>query len=203
MYLATEYKTAEENTISGVATAHCTFVLCGTFYIVSKQFKTIFSIINYSAYYCLYFRLSIIWQKPDWLSIKCIYKALLTSADVTKCCTKTQPKTPNSKQCRCRSTVARKNSLERLKPRKKPREEPAYEGWPVLFWQQIMSSIWQEDIPGGCTGWRLWLCPVFGKKNLIKKVTQENDITITRLYTGGTGTKSMCGGTGQSRSFVK
>ena len=30
--------------------------------------------------------------------------------------------------------VARKNSLERLKPRKKPREEPGYEGWPVLFW---------------------------------------------------------------------
>jgi hypothetical protein len=33
-------------------------------------------------------------------SIKCIYKALLTSADVTKCCTETQPKTPNSKQYR-------------------------------------------------------------------------------------------------------
>uniref|UniRef100_A0A8K9X4N9 Nucleolar protein 58 n=1 Tax=Oncorhynchus mykiss TaxID=8022 RepID=A0A8K9X4N9_ONCMY len=46
----------------------------------------------------------------------------------------TQPKTPNSKQCRCRSTVARKNSLERPKPRKKPREEPGYVGWPVLFW---------------------------------------------------------------------
>ena len=35
-------------------------------------------------------------------------------------------KTPNSKQCRCRSTVARKNSLERPKPRKKPREEPGF-----------------------------------------------------------------------------
>ena len=46
----------------------------------------------------------------------------------------TQPKTPNNKQCRCRSTVARKNSLERPKPRKKPREEPGYVGWPVLFW---------------------------------------------------------------------
>ena len=67
-------------------------------------------------------------------SIKCIYIALLTSADVTKCCTETQPKTPNSKQCRCRSTVARKNSLERPEPRKKPREEPGSEGWPVLFW---------------------------------------------------------------------
>jgi hypothetical protein len=30
--------------------------------------------------------------------------------------------------------VTRKNSLERPKPRKKPREEPGYEGWPVLFW---------------------------------------------------------------------
>ena len=30
--------------------------------------------------------------------------------------------------------MARKNSLERTKPRKKPREEPGYEGWPVLFW---------------------------------------------------------------------
>uniref|UniRef100_A0A8C7Q2D9 Uncharacterized protein n=1 Tax=Oncorhynchus mykiss TaxID=8022 RepID=A0A8C7Q2D9_ONCMY len=46
--------------------------------------------------------------------IKCIYIALRTSADISKCCTETQPKTPNSKQCRCRSTVARKNSLERL-----------------------------------------------------------------------------------------
>ena len=30
--------------------------------------------------------------------------------------------------------MARKNSLESPKPRKKPREEPGYEGWPVLFW---------------------------------------------------------------------
>jgi hypothetical protein len=30
--------------------------------------------------------------------------------------------------------VARKNSLERPEPRKKPREEPGYEGWSVLFW---------------------------------------------------------------------
>jgi hypothetical protein len=30
--------------------------------------------------------------------------------------------------------VARKNSLERPESRKKPREEPGYEGWPVLFW---------------------------------------------------------------------
>ena len=33
-----------------------------------------------------------------------------------------------------RSKVARKNSLEMQEPRKKPREEPGYEGWPVLFW---------------------------------------------------------------------
>jgi hypothetical protein len=72
-------------------------------------------------------------KKED--QIKFIYKALLISADISKCCTETQPKTPNGKQCRCRSTVARKNSLERPKPRKKPREEPGYEGWPALFWQ--------------------------------------------------------------------
>jgi hypothetical protein len=67
-----------------------------------------------------------------------IYITLLPSADISadisKCCTETQPKTPKRKQCRCRSTVARKNSLERPKPRKKPREEPGYEGWPVFFW---------------------------------------------------------------------
>jgi hypothetical protein len=57
-----------------------------------------------------------------------------TSADISKCCTETQPKTPNSKQCRCRSTVARKNTLEWPKPRNKPKEEPGYVGWPVLFW---------------------------------------------------------------------
>ena len=67
-------------------------------------------------------------------SIKCIYKVLLTSADVTKCCTETQVIPPNNKQCRCRSTVARNNSIERPEPRKKPREEPGYEGWPDLFW---------------------------------------------------------------------
>ena len=31
-------------------------------------------------------------------------------------------------------------------------------------------------------------------KNLNQKVTQENDTTINRLFTGVTGTKSMCGG---------
>jgi hypothetical protein len=55
-------------------------------------------------------------RAPDGHQIKCIYKALRTSADISKCCTETQPNTPNSKQCRCRSTVAWKNSLER--PRK-------------------------------------------------------------------------------------
>jgi hypothetical protein len=55
------------------------------------------------------------------LQIKCIYIALRISADISKFCTETQPKTPNSKQCRCWSTLARKNSLERPKPRKKPR----------------------------------------------------------------------------------
>ena len=54
---------------------------------------------------------------------------------MSPCCTETQPKTPNSKQCRCRSTVARKNSIERQELRKKPREKPGSEGWPVLFWR--------------------------------------------------------------------
>jgi hypothetical protein len=71
--------------------------------------------------------------------IKFIYIALRTSADISKCCTETQPKTPNSKQCRCRSTVARKNSIERPKPRKKPREEPGYVG---------------GQSSSGCAGWR-------------------------------------------------
>ena len=63
--------------------------------------------------------------------IKCIYIALLTSADISKCCTETQPKTPNSKQCRCRSTLARRNSLERPKPRNLERN-PAMRGDPLL-----------------------------------------------------------------------
>jgi hypothetical protein len=53
----------------------------------------------------------------------------------------TQPKIPNNKQCRWRSTVAKKNSLERQGPRKKPREEPGYEGLPVLFWLCPMENI--------------------------------------------------------------
>ena len=39
---------------------------------------------------------------------KALYIALRTSADISKCCTETQLKTPNSKQCRCRTTVSRK-----------------------------------------------------------------------------------------------
>jgi hypothetical protein len=97
------------------------------------------------------------------LVFKCIYKARLTSADVTKCCTETQPKTPNSKQCRCRSTVARKNSLERPEFRKKPREDPGSEGWPVLFWLCRVEIINLEKIQAlrggqsssGCARWRL------------------------------------------------
>ena len=81
--------------------------------------------------------------------IKCIYKALRTSADISKCCTETLSlKPPNSKQCRCRSTVARKNSLERPNPRKNLREEPGYEGWPVLFWLcrvEIITEHFQDD----------------------------------------------------------
>uniref|UniRef100_A0A8C8K0G8 Anion exchange protein n=1 Tax=Oncorhynchus tshawytscha TaxID=74940 RepID=A0A8C8K0G8_ONCTS len=44
--------------------------------------------------------------------IKCIYIALRTSADISKCCTETQPKTPNSKQCRCKGQNLGRN-LER------------------------------------------------------------------------------------------
>ena len=35
----------------------------------------------------------------DHVQIKFIYRALRTSADISKCCAETQPKTPNSKQC--------------------------------------------------------------------------------------------------------
>jgi hypothetical protein len=86
-------------------------------------------------------------EKSNQNQIKLIYIALRTSADISKCCTETQPKTPNSKQCRCRSTVPRKNSLERPKPRKKPREEPGYVGWPFLFWlcrMEIMTEHGQD-----------------------------------------------------------
>ena len=77
-------------------------------------------------------------------SIKCIYKALFTSANVTKSYTETQPKSPNSKQSRCRSTVARKNSLER----QEPREEPGSEVWPVLFWlcQVEIITVHGQDV---------------------------------------------------------
>jgi hypothetical protein len=73
--------------------------------------------------------------------IKCIYIALCTSADISKCCTDTQPKIPNSKHCRCRSTVARKNSLDRPKPRKKPREEPGYEGWRLICLRELVAGL--------------------------------------------------------------
>ena len=42
--------------------------------------------------------------------------------------------------------MARKNSLERPKPRKKPREEPGYVGWgPVLFWLCRVEIITEHD----------------------------------------------------------
>ena len=87
-------------------------------------------------------------DKINLIKINCIYIALLTSADISKCCTETQPKTPNSKQRKSSSSGARKNSLERPKPRKKPREEPGYEGWPVLFWLcqvEIITEHGQDD----------------------------------------------------------
>ena len=62
-------------------------------------------------------------------SINLVIKSFLHQLMSQSFCTETQPKTPNSKQW-----VSRKNSLKRLEPRKKLREEPGYEGWPVLFW---------------------------------------------------------------------
>ena len=41
--------------------------------------------------------------------------------------------------------MARKNSLERTKPRKKPREEPGYVGWPVVFWLYQVEIITEHD----------------------------------------------------------
>jgi hypothetical protein len=81
------------------------------------------------------------------ISIKCIYKALFTSADVTKCCTETQPKNPNSKQCRCRSTVARNNSQERPEPRPEPRK-------PNLRNLERNRALRDGLSSSGCARWR-------------------------------------------------
>ena len=62
------------------------------------------------------------WPSSCWPAFLINQSNVFTSADVPKCYTETKPKTPNSKQCRCRSTVARKKTLERHEPRKKPRE---------------------------------------------------------------------------------
>ena len=43
--------------------------------------------------------------------------------------------------------MARKNSLERREPRKKPREEPGSEGWPVLFWLRwVEITVHGQDV---------------------------------------------------------
>jgi hypothetical protein len=44
--------------------------------------------------------------------------------------------------------VARTNSLESQEPRKKPREEPGCEGWPVLFWlcQVAIKTVHGQDV---------------------------------------------------------
>ena len=44
--------------------------------------------------------------------------------------------------------VARKNSLEKPESRKKPREEPGYERWPVLFWLCRVEIITEDDEQG-------------------------------------------------------
>ena len=41
--------------------------------------------------------------------------------------------------------MARKNSLERKEPRKKSREKPGSEGWPVLFWLCWVEIITEHD----------------------------------------------------------
>jgi hypothetical protein len=53
------------------------------------------------------------------------------------------PETPNSKQCMCRSTVDKKNSLEWPEPRKKPR-----------FWERKQAMRGGQS-SSGCAGWRL------------------------------------------------
>ena len=58
----------------------------------------------------------------------------ITSADVRKCLYRNPTLNIKDQICRYRSTVARKNSVERQEPRKKPREEPGSEEWPVFFW---------------------------------------------------------------------
>ena len=42
--------------------------------------------------------------------------------------------------------VARKNSLERQDPRKKPREEPGSEGWQVIFWVCRLEIITGQNV---------------------------------------------------------
>ena len=121
-------------------------------------------------------------------SIKCICKALFTSADVTKCYTDTQTKTLNSKQYRCRSTVARKPPLERQEPRKKSREEPGSEGWPVLFWlcRVEIITVHGQDV-----------------QTFIDDQQGQIIIIITVVVEGATGQhlRSKCQLTFHSRSF--
>ncbi|XP_064800206.1 membrane transport protein XK isoform X2 [Oncorhynchus masou masou] len=64
----------------------------------------------------------------------------------------TQPKTPNSKLCRCRSTVAREKLPKKAGTEKKPREEPGSEGWPVLFqWTYTLHYyITHQNLPSIC-----------------------------------------------------
>jgi hypothetical protein len=101
------------------------------------------------------------------IDITFIYKALFTSVYVTKCYTETQPKSPISKQCRCRSTVARKNSLESQEPRRKQRGQALRCG---LFW-----LCWVEIIT------------VHGQNVQTFKDDQQGQIIITVVVEGATG----------------
>ena len=82
--------------------------------------------------------------------------------------------------------MARKNSLERQEPRKKPREEPRCEGWLVLFLlcRVEILTVQGQDV-----------------KKFIDD--QQNQIIITVVVEGATGQhlKSKCELAFHSRSF--
>ena len=85
-------------------------------------------------------------------------KLHLTSADVAGCCTKTQPITLNSKQCRCRSMksddpplnamIKKNNWMCSNVPAQKPVEIPAAED-PVIE-RGIPRPLQERELPRAC-----------------------------------------------------
>ena len=70
--------------------------------------------------------------------------------------------------------MARKNSLEWPKPRKKPREDPCYEGWPVLFWlfrEEIITEHGQDV--------QMFIDDQQGQKIIITVVVKGPTLTTT------------------------